>query len=66
MIYIIILSVFIYLLLGIFFAGVLKEKPKDNVFYLVILFWGIIIPIILLFGLAMAIYDLGQDMSLYK
>lgn len=62
MIGIIIFSIFIYLLIGFFIAGVLKEKPKDNTFYIVVLFWVIIIPILLLFGAAMYVYDLGQDL----
>jgi len=60
MIGIIIFSIFIYLLCGIFIAGALKEKPKDNTFYIVVLFWGII-PVLLLFGVAQYVYDLGQD-----
>ena len=61
MIGIIIFSIFIYLLCGIFIAGALKEKPKDNTFYIVVLFWVIIIPVLLLFGVAQYVYDLGQD-----
>ena len=59
---IIVVAIFIYLLYGFFVAGILKETPKDSAFFVVVMFWAIIIPIMLLFMAAMYMYDLGQSL----